>query len=616
MKRRDFLKQSVASGVFLGAGNTRAAEAESVTSANSPSRAASGKPNIVLILTDDQGYWDMGSYGNPTIETPVMDQLARDGVRLTHFYCSPLCTPSRSSLLTGRHYHRTGAFDTDGGYCAMHLDEVTVADVLQAQGYRTGLVGKWHLGFYMKYHPNARGFQDFFGFWRDGMMHRYFDPDQELYFNKELVEASGYCTDIFTDQAIDFIERNREQPFFLYLAYNASHHPYEVPDRYLQKYLRKGLELDYDARIYGTIDCIDENLGRLLKAIDDYGLRKRTIVIFLSDNGGMSRHFTAGLRATKSTVYEGGIRVPFLARWPGKFPAGATVDAMAQHIDVLPTLCEITGAPLPAGRKIDGKSILPLLTHGGGESPHRYTYHQLTRVAPALVVPSPEQAALCRYEDQGPWPHWAIRDAAGHKVVARTVGNPPALQFELYDLSTDPGEAHDLASQFPDRVRELREEFAKWFAEVTAGQDFQPPPIQVGREDENPVSLDLNYRNATSQKLRVSTRHFNRNVIDNCSQTGDSITWPIEVVRSGRYAVTLSYGCGRGDAGGKLLVRVANSEFQCATQPTSGRNVYRTFEVGTLNLVEGNAAFEIKAVSIPGRELFALHRIWLKRVGD
>lgn len=612
MKRRDFLKRSVASGLLLNSSEASGSKNENTTSPIGVSPASSNRPNILLILTDDQAYWDMGAYGNSTIETPVMDQLAREGVRCTHFYVSPLCTPSRSSLMTGRHCDRTGAYDTDGGYTALHPDEVTIADVLRGQGYRTGLIGKWHLGGYMRYHPNARGFDDFFGFWQDGIMHRCFDPDQELFSNKDPVEASGYCTDIFTDRAIDFIGQNKQQPFFLYLAYNSSHAPFEVPDRYIDKYVRKGLPLT-DARNYGTLDSTDENLGRLLKAVDDLGLRDQTIVIFLSDNGGSSRHFTAGLRGTKATVYEGGLRVPFVARWPGKFPAGATVDAMAQHIDVFPTLCEIAGSPLPGGRTIDGRSILSLLTQGSGESPHRYTYHQRIRVGPALEVPTPEQAKECRYEDQGPWPNWAIRDAAGHKLVATTVGKPPSLQFELFNLNVDPGEAHNLAPEFPGQVRALKAEFTRWYAEVTAGQDFQQPPIQVGRDDENPVLLDLNYRNAAKNKLKISSRHFNRNTIDNWNENGDSISWPLEVVRAGRYVVTLSYGCHRRDAGSKLLVRVGDSQLQHTTQPTPGRNVYRRFDVGTLDLAKGNAAFEMSAISIPGRELFALHRIWLRR---
>jgi len=614
MKRRDFLKRSVAGGVLFGsdpAGEPRSAIAHTL---NASVPVGPEKPNILLVLTDDQGYWDMGAYGNPTIETPVMDQLAREGVRFTHFYCSPLCTPSRSSLLTGRHCVRTGAYDTDGGYMALHPDEVTIAGVLQAQGYHTGIIGKWHLGAYMRYHPNERGFEEFFGFWQDGIMHRSFDPDRELFANTIPVEASGYCTDIFTGQAVDFIHRHKEHPFFLYLAYNSSHAPFDVPDRYINKYLGKGLPLDYDARNYGTIDSTDENLGRVLKALDDDGLRERTVVIFLSDNGGTSRHYTAGLRGTKATVYEGGLRVPFIARWPGKFPAGATVEAMVQHIDVFPTLCEITQSPHPPGRKIDGKSLLGLLREGKGESPHRYTFHQRIRVGPALEVPTPAQAEHCRYEDQGPWPIWAIRDAAGLKLVATTAGDPPALKLELFDLAADPGESHNLAPQFPGRVREMHDEFARWYADVTAGQDFRQPPIQVGREDEQLVVLDVNYRETASRGLKVSSRHFNRNVIDNWTQEGESVSWPLEVVTSGRYAVTLSYGCTAGDAGSKLRVQAGDSQILHVTQATPGREVYKSYEVGTLNLTQGKTNLQIQAVLIPGRELFALHRISIRQL--
>lgn len=316
----------------------------------------------------------------------------------------------------------------------------------------------------------------------------------------------------------------------------------------------------------------------------------------------------------KATIYEGGIRVPFVARWPGKFPRGVTVDAMAQHIDILPTLCEIAGAPLPAGRTIDGRSMMGLLSAGGGASPHEYTYHQRIRVGPALEVPSPAEAATCRYSDQGPWPNWAVRDAAGHKLVATTVGEPPHLKLELYDLQADPGEAHDLAAEHPAKVRELKEEFARWYGKVTAGQSFRQPPIQVGRPDENPVLLDLNYRDTASEKLKVSNRHFNRNVIDNWTEAGELVSWPIEVVRSGRYIVTLSYGCEERDAGSKLQVRVGASQLEYTTRKTPGRSVYQTFDTGTLDLAAGSAELEMRAVSILGRELFALHRVWLRRI--
>ena len=602
MRRREFLSESVISGLTLAGMTPNKSTGEALT-----------KPNVILILSDDQGWWETGAYGNPIIQTPNTDRLAAQGVRLNYFYVSPLCTPTRSSLLTGRHYHRTGAFDTDMGYDALRPEEITIAEVLQAQGYRTGLVGKWHLGRYMKYHPNAQGFQDFFGFWQDGMIQRWTDPNHELYFNKLPFGATGYITDILTDQAISFVKRNQENPFFLYLAYNAAHMPAHVPDAYAAKYIQKGLSL-VDSRIYGCLECLDENVGRLLKVVDELKLAENTLVIYTSDNGGVSKHFKAGLRGAKATVYEGGIRVPFIARWPGRFPAGTVANAMAQHIDILPTVCEAVNTLLPTNRKIDGKSILPILKKGGGDSPHFYTFHQQTRIAPKMELPTAQEVIACRVVDQ-PWPNWAVRDQQGYKLVATTIhGDPPSLRYELFNLRTDPGETHNLASQEPVLVQKLKEEFAGWFADVTAGQDYKQVPIQVGRADENPVVIDLNWRAAVEDRLKPSIQKYDRDTIDNWTNVGDTLRWLIEVVEGGLYEVVLAYGCRPSDAGSKLRIQAGDSHFEHVTLATPERKVYRRFRVGELRLTAGQEFLEMKAVSIRGLELFALHRIELSRM--
>ena len=583
-----------------------------------PKLAAQDKPNIVLIVTDDQGWWDVGAYGNKSIETPAMDRLAREGVRFTDFYVSPVCAPTRASLMTGRYYQRTGVFDTYKGRFNLHMDEVTLGDVFRNQGYRTALVGKWHLGQYMKYHPNNRGFDEFFGPWPYEGLHRYLDAD-ELFWNIQPVRTTGYITDVLNDQAISFIERNRGKPFFLYLAHNAPHSPFRVPDKYIEKYLKEGLPLR-EAQVYGMITSLDDNLGRLLKTIDQAGIRKNTVVIFMSDNGGVSRYFRAGLRGQKGTVYEGGIRVPFIARWPGKFPAGATVQAMVQDIDVFPTLCGLIGASLPTGRKIDGKSILSLLRDGDGKSPHEYLFHQWNRVQPLLASPSPERAATVDPGDQrGFRPNWAVRDARGYKLVRYLMsgwGNSDAQpDLQLFDLTNDPGETNDIAAEHPGIVRELRNEFEKWFADVTCGQDYSlRVPIEVGRQDENPVPIEITWGEPDGKKVRPAYHGDIGDTVDDWSEVEDAVRWKLEVVRSGRYEVILSYGCRRGDGGSEIRIAVGNSKIQHTVHETAGRNVFRRLEVGTLKLAEGPAILEIKPLSIVGREVMALHRIWLKRV--
>ena len=588
---------------------------------------AGERPNVVLVLTDDQGWWDMGAHGNPVIRTPNMDRLAAEGIEFTRFYASPVCTPTRAALLTGRHYQRTGAVDTYMGRDTLSSREVTLGDVFTRQGYRTGIFGKWHLGRYMKYHPNQRGFQEFFGFWQYGFMHHYQDPD-ELFHNGQRVESTGYITDILTDRAIDFLQASRERPFFLYLPYNAPHSPYLVPDEEIEPYLAKGLPLR-EARIYGMITRIDKNLGRLLQAIDDADLREKTIVIFMSDNGGVSRHFKAGLRGQKGTVYEGGVRVPFVLRWPGRFAAGTKTSAMAQHIDIFPTLCELIGAPLPEDRKIDGKSLLGLLQNPEGKSPHDYLFHQWNRVRPLLDAPdSPLPASFGPGDRRRFRPSWAVQDRQGFKLVhsPQPGGSSPA--WELFDLSNDPGEAVNLAAQHPGKVGELRARFKKWFTEVTSGGDDLPnplpDPIEVGRDDENPVELDVTWGQAQGGaqgrahgeggKVRPSNHGYNRDSVDNWSEKEDSVRWAIEVVKEGNYEVTLSYGCSREDAGSEFLVTVGKARLRGVVKATAESRVFVTRRLGTLRLARGPAFLEVKPVTLVGLELMRLHKIWLRRL--
>lgn len=575
------------------------------------SAAAADRPNIILIVTDDLGWWDLGVYGNKTIETPVLDRLASEGARLTHFYASPVCTPTRASLMTGRHYQRTGAVDTYRGRDVMDPSEVTLGQVLARQGYRTGLVGKWHLGRYMKYHPNQRGFGEFFGFWQYGLINDYFDTD-ELFDNRLPVKTVGYVTEVLTNRALDFIERHRRAPFFLYLAYNAPHAPYLVPDSYIEKYLKKGLPIS-EARIYGMITALDENIGRVLDRVERLDLKDDTIVIFMSDNGGVSRHFRAGLRAGKGSVYEGGIRVPLIARWPGRIRAGAVVDAPAQHVDVLPTICEIVGAPLPAGRPIDGKSIFPLLRDGRGDSPHEYLFHQWNRVRPAMSQPAAEEAQRAFGDARRFSPNWAVQQVGGYKLVATAEDNTSDIRYQLFDLRQDPAEAIDLSARRPEIVSALKAKFGEWFADVTAGRDYGRVPIQIGRSDENPVEIDLTWSEPVGRRVRPEYRNYNRDVIDNWSEVGDFVRWKIEVVRAGRYQVGLSYGCRPGDEGSRLMIRAGEAKLEHVVAATAGREVYRAVEIGALQLAAGPATLEIKPRSIRSRELFVLHKVWLSR---
>lgn len=549
------------------------------------------RPNIILIVADDQGWWDVGCNGNPHVQTPNLDRLASEGVRLTHFYCSPVCSPTRASLMTGRHYQRTGAVDTYKGRDTLDEAEVTLPSLLQKRGYKTACVGKWHLGRYMRYHPQSRGFDEFFGFWQYGFINDY-DDTAELFEGREKVETTGYVTDVLTSRAVSFIEKNRSAPFFLYLTYNAPHVPLLVPDSYIQPYVAKGVPLN-EARIYGMVSCIDANIQKLTAALAKNGIAENTLVIYMSDNGGVGRHHRAGLRGQKGTAYEGGVRVPFLARWPGKIPAAAVVEAPAQHIDLLPTLCEIAGAPLPPGRTIDGKSIATILRSGKGESPHEFVYHQWNRGRPVLktVEGDPELKAS-----------WAVCDRRGFKLHS---------SGELFNLSEDPGESKNLAATQPQIAGALRKEFETWFAAVT-DREYSRVPIEIGRTDENPVEIDLLWADSRGKAV-PQYRSYNRDTIEQWTNAADLLAWKIDVVAPGEYEWIVSYGCDAGAAGSRAKLQAGKAWVEFTFQPAGDRMTFVTRRAGLIKLSRGPGLLELRAAHIPGKEMAAIHKMWLRR---
>lgn len=578
-----------------------AAASLSALPAQSPAR-----PNIVLIVTDDQGWWDTGVHGNRQIRTPNMDKLAAEGVNFTRFYACPVCAPTRAGLMTGRYYLRTGVYNTRFGGDTMSDRETTMAEVLRGAGYRTGIFGKWHLGRYARQHPMNRGFDETLIF-TQGHTERYFYPDQ-LEHNRKPAAARGYITDVLTDAAIQFVKQRGARPFFLYLPFNAPHSPNYVPNRYTERYMKMGVPIN-DAEIYGMVERIDENIGRLLSVLDREGLRENTIVLFMSDNGGVSKHFRAHLRGAKGSVYEGGLRVPFFARWPGKFPAGAKVDAMVKQFDILPTLCDLTGIPLPNKLPLDGKSFRSLLETGKGDSPHEWLAHIWDRFRPN--------------KERG----WAITETR-FKLVGE----------QLFDLDNDPGEKTDVSRQFPEVKRRLRARFDAWFDGVTKGCAFEPAPIEVGRDDENPVEIEpswahLNGTHSTwaspgdeetaapaplpghhpPSTVNYTFAGYEWDSIDSWRTPGERVHWNIDVVRPGRYEVTVSYGCDPGDAGGRYRLAVGSASLEATVEPTAGRALFEKRAIGALTLPAGPAKLEVSALAIKGKELMALNRIWLRR---
>lgn len=573
-----------------------------------PAAGAPDRPNFLLIVTDDQGAWDLGSAGNPHLDTPHLDALAKSGVSFSRYYAAPVCSPTRAGLMTGRYAFRTGLYNTRYGGDSLALGEVTVAQVLQRAGYRTGLFGKWHLGRYHGYQPNQRGFDEFLGHYQ-GHIERYEYADQFVH-NGRPVTTRGYVTELVTDAALDFIDDAKRRapaaPFFCYLAFSAPHSPYQLDtshahqpegDTMITKYLKRGLELP-QARIYAMIERVDRNIGRVLAHLEQTGLARDTVVFFMSDNGGVSRHWTGGLRGFKAQVYEGGVRSPLFVRWPGEFPAGGVVKGQASHVDLLPTLCELAGAAAPVDRSIDGRSLVPLLRAGRGDHHQPFVYHTWNR-----LVPSPDT-------------NWAISDQR-FKLVGSGGGSgkKTGAGWELFNLESDPGERTNLAATHPDKVKALRAEYLRWWGEVTKGIAFEPVPIPVGHAEENPVELQPSWAKTTGEGVNYVFEAYDWDTIESWSKPGEAAEWRLNVIQAGRYEVALAYGCAAAAAGGRLKIGIGGAAVEVATSPTASPNVFQRVVAGVLTLPAGPAVLRAEvAAAPPTGELMRLNRVWLRRV--
>ena len=496
-----------------------------------------GRPNIILIMTDDQGGWDLSLLGNPVIKTPHIDRLGTDGAQITRFYVSPVCTPTRACLMTGRYNYRTRAIDTYVGRAMMDPAEVTVAEVLRDAGYATGIFGKWHLGDNYPMRAMDQGFAESLVI-RGGGIGQPSDPpggegkytDPVLFHNGRRVQAKGYCTDVYFDAAMAWIEKNCEagRNFFAYIPTNAPHDPlHDVPRDLYEKYRKMDLrpllvdrpggkpaadELDRLARVFAMNANIDDNVGRLLQKLQALKALDNTLVFFLTDNGPAGRRYVGPLRGAKSDVLEGGIRTAFLAHWPARIRAGTTCDITAAHIDVMPTILAACGVEPPAGVRLDGRSFLPLLTGKSPDWPPRTLFIQSHRGD--VPVRYHHFAAIA-------WP-WKLVNPSG--FGRETL--PGAPSFELYNLADDPGERKNLAAAHPEVAGRLKAAYEAWFQDVgsTRPDNYAPPRIDIGTPHENPVTL-------TRQNWRRSA--------DERQGYGQNGTWLLYVAKDGRYDISV-----------------------------------------------------------------------------
>ena len=497
---------------------------------------AAERPNVVLIMTDDQGIGDFGVMGNKVIETPSIDAMAGRSASMSTFYVSPVCSPTRACLMTGRYNYRTRCIDTWIGRSMMDPGEVTVAEVLSAAGYSTGVFGKWHLGDCYPMRAIDQGFEEALVLRGGGLAQpsdprennrRYTDPI--LFHNGRQVNTKGYCTDVYFNAAMNFIQKTHkaDRNFFVYLPTNAPHGPYhDVPEDLRKHYMTKDLtsimvgkpkgkrlemQIDRLARIAAMITNVDQNVGRLFDKLNSLGIAENTLAIFLVDNGPNTMRYVGNRRGMKSNVHEGGIRSPLWLHWPARFKAGYTRSEVSAHIDLMPTILEACGVDPPKSVRLDGRSLLPLLDGGDVDWPER-----------TIAIQSHRGDVPVRYN------HFMIRDSRWKLLHPsgfgreRFEGEP---KFELYDVVDDPGETNNLIDEQPKVFARLKKSYDRWFDDVssTRPDNYAPPRIHVGTPHENPIVL-------TRQDWRGGT------------WGPDSIGhWELHVAKAGRYDVRLLF---------------------------------------------------------------------------
>jgi arylsulfatase A-like enzyme len=494
-------------------------------------------PNLILIITDDQGYGDLSLHGNTILETPNLDAIGLNGTRLDNFHVSPVCAPTRAAVLTGRRPLSTGTYWVTRGGEVMNAEEYTMAEVLKDNGFSTGCFGKWHNGAHHPNHPLSQGFDEFFGF-TAGHWNCYFDP--ELEHNGKMVKTEGYIADLFTDQAIDFIRRKKEGPFFCYLAYNTPHSPFQVPDAYFDMYIDKVEDHDsalriMNASVYGMVRNIDDNVGRLMGTVRDLGLEENTIVVFLSDNGPNTVRYNGHMKGRKGWVNDGGVRVPCFIQWKGHVPGDRVVSSMTAHIDLLPTLANMMEVKFEPRNEIHGIDLTPRI----------------------LGVDREEERCLFTHVNQGseidPLPG-AIRSVDWRLVVTR-----PGLP-ELTRRS-DAREQINLADSLPELSDSLFTLYQDWFGPF---MNHRIPPVPVGVTDAVTLPAHEGFLEGSARYF-WSDNGWSNDWVTSLNGEGARIYWPIKVQGPGRYLCSVTYASPDGNA--RIYAVINGTEIGCTVPP-------------------------------------------------
>lgn len=575
------------------------------------------RPNIVLILLDDLGWSDLGCHGNDIVETPTIDKLASESVQFSQFYVNPVCAPTRASLLTGRHFLRTGVSHVHGGKDFVHLDETLLPEHFQNAGYATGMWGKWHSGHTDGYYPWQRGFDEAY------MAQLYKHENSRGQLNGEPVEHSAWADEVITEYAIEFMRRHQHQPFFAFLPYLTCHSPLVAPQSMIDKYREKGLSENL-ATLYAMINFCDFHLNRLFQAMQDLGLAKNTMVLFLSDNGpAISNNlltdqdrdirYANNLKGHKGNIWENGVKSPLFVRWPGTFKP-STIDHLADVTDLFPTLLEIAGIALPdSNLPLDGRSLLPLLQGQKTRSSEKRSFNYANPGWPPTDQPwspqgtkdeyrpiPPEAKARIQYEDQ---------IISVRKGDYKLLFNPGAVEdqvelvngYALFNIVADPREEQNLVQAKPERFQELKAELQQWFESIKqAPPSFAMPTFLIGQNGrvhntilaKGPRDISPGLKNTFNQLWNW--------------QQGDWAEYRIRVLTPGNYEVELHHDS---DVASGALVRA-----HVGDQHVSGR-IWdnQTVSLGALPLQTGDALFRLEIIQAEAQAIDNLVSIQLHR---
>jgi len=563
-------------------------------------------PNVILILSDDQGWGDLSLNGNLDLTTPNIDQLGKTGVQFDRFFVSPVCSPTRAEILTGRHHVRGGVYSTSRGGERLDIDEETIAEVFKSAGYQTAAYGKWHNGMQAPYHPNSRGFDDYYGFC-SGHWGNYYNPLLEH--NGTLVRGDGFIIDDLTQHGIDFIKKNTHKPFFLYLPYNTPHSPMQVPDRFWEKFNDKKPsqignggppknqnQIDHTRAALAMCENIDWNVGRIVKQLKNSDLLENTIVIYLSDNGPNGNRWNGGMKGRKGSTDEGGVRSPMIINWPGKIPKGKIVKEIASGIDLLPTLKDLTGITTQPKKPLDGISLEPLIMQ---ENPI--------------------------WEDRYIFNYW------GGKLSLRNQNYRLGHDGQLFDMVNDPNQTSDIGDKKPLVLNALNKAKKQWEQEVL---------VELPKKDSRPFFIghpslhttQVPARDGTpSGEIKRSNRFPNCTYFTHWINPEDSISWEAEVAKDGNFEVTVYYSCPEDAIGSVFEVSFGDAKIKGEIKEAHNTNEYgatedravrqesyvkdfKPLKVGTIKLKKGKGTLKIKGIKKNGKALMDFRLMLFKRI--